>query len=128
MKTQMFSKVLQLHAIKWGPLSLFGTSGIPCLEKTAMSFGIVDLAEVDVTVSTSGKQLYLSMTTVRYSPQGSGLGKSIVSSFHGMFGSIVILRGSSRSALLVIAAWYGKQLSTLSLTIFYSKKPNFLSD
>ena len=93
-----------------------------------MSFGIVDLAEVDVTVSTSGKQLYLSMTTVRYSPQGSGLGKSIVSSFHGMFGSIVILRGSSRSALLVIAAWYGKQLSTLSLTIFYSKKPNFLSD
>ena len=115
----MFSKVLQLHAIKRGPLSLFRTSGIPCLEKIAMSLEIVDLAEVDVTISTSGKQLYLSMTTVRYSPQGSGLGKSIVSSFHGMFGNSVILRGSNRSALLIVAAWYGKQLSTFfTLAIF----------
>ena len=115
----MFSKVLQLHAIKRGPLSLFRTSGIPCLEKIAMSLEIVDLAEVDVTISTSGKQLYLSMTSVRYSPQGSGLGKSIVSSFHGMFGNSVILRGSNRSALLIVAAWYGKQLSTFfTLAIF----------
>ena len=80
----MFSKVLELHAIKGGGglLSLFKTSGIPFLAKIATSFGMVDLAEVDVTISTSGKRLYSSMTTMRYSAEGSGLRKSIASSFH----------------------------------------------
>ena len=78
---------------------------------------MVDLTEVDVTISTSGKRLYSSMTTMRYSAEGSGLRKSITNSFHEAFGSGVILRGSSRSALLAVAAWHGKQRSTFSLTI-----------
>ena len=33
---------------------------------------MVDLAGVDVTISTSGKRLYSSMTTMRYSAEGGG--------------------------------------------------------
>ena len=78
----MFSKVFELHAIKGGPLSLFKTSGIPCIAKIVSSFGMVDLVEVDVTISTSGKRLYSSMTTMGYSSERSGPRKSIASSFH----------------------------------------------
>ena len=50
-------------------------------------------------------------------------------SFHEAFGSGVILRGSSRFALLVVAAWHGKQLSTFSLTILSTPgNQTFFSD
>ena len=65
---------------------------------------MMDLAEVDVTISTSGKRLYSSMTTMRYFPGGRGPRKSIASSFHWTFASGVFLSGSSCSALFVVAA------------------------
>ena len=82
-----------------------------------------------MTISTSGKRLYSFIMTMRYSPEGSGSRKSIASSFHEAFGSGVILRGSSRFALLVVAAWHGKQLSTFSLTILSTPgNQTFFSD
>lgn len=77
---------------------------------------MVDPAEVDATISASGIRLYSVVATVRYSPERSGLTKSSASSFHGVLGSVVVFRGLSRSALPLVAAWHGKQLSTSSLT------------
>ena len=51
---------------KGGPLSDLILAGIPCLANIASSFGIVALAEVVVTSSTSGYREYVSMTTKRY--------------------------------------------------------------
>ena len=77
----------------------------------------MDPADEDATISTSWKQLYSSMMTMSYSLEWSVPTKSIASFFHGAFGSVVIFRGSSRSALPVVAAWHGNQLSTSSWTI-----------
>ena len=116
-KPRCSAKFLNSQSLKRGPLSLFKTSGIPYIAKIALSFGMVDLAEVDMTISTSGNRLYSSRTTTRSSPEGSGPRKSIPSSFHRVLGGVVIFRGSSRSALPVVAVWHGKQLSTFSLTM-----------
>ena len=59
-----------------GPLSVFSSLGIPCLANIAFSLGMTDLADVDFTISTSGKQLYLSMCSSRkypYPPHGRSL-------------------------------------------------------
>ncbi|CAB4001077.1 Hypothetical predicted protein [Paramuricea clavata] len=61
---------LNSRLVNGGPLSLFKTSGIPCLEKIASNFGITALADVEVKISTSGKRLYSSITTMIYSPEG----------------------------------------------------------
>ena len=106
--------------------SLLGALGVTW-DITKLTYFSAHSAIVTLCIlSNSGKQkqLYLSMTTVRYSPQGSGLGKSIVSSFHGMFGSSVILRGSNRSAFLIVAAWYGKQLSPFFTLAIFSTAGN----
>ena len=49
-----------------GPLSDLTSSGIPCLANIASSLGMVALAEVFVTCSTSGYREYVSITTKRY--------------------------------------------------------------
>ncbi len=81
-----------------GPLSLIRISGIPCRANIPSNFGIVDLADVDVTISTSGYLLYASMTTSKYSPVGNGPKKSMFTVCHGAGGNFVIFNGSGRAA------------------------------
>ena len=82
-------------------------SGIPCLANIPSSFGMVDLADVEVTISTSGNRLYASMTTSKYSPVGKGPKKSMLTVCHGAGGNFVIFNGSGRAAGPV--AWQAKQ-------------------
>ena len=79
-----------------GPLSLMRISGIPCLTNIPSSFGMVDLAEVDVRMSTSGNLLYASMS--KYSPVGKGPKKSTLTVCHVAGGNFVICNSSRRAA------------------------------
>ena len=55
--------------VKGSPLSLRTTCSIPCVEKILSNFGIMALADVDRTKSTSGNREYASMTTNKYTHQ-----------------------------------------------------------
>ena len=55
-----------------GPLSHINLTGIPCVPKIRSSFGMMLPAAVDLTILTSGKRLYVSMTDSKYSPDGTG--------------------------------------------------------
>ena len=50
---------------KGGPLSLLINRGRPCVAKMHSNFGMLTVADVEFTVSTSGKRLYASITTSR---------------------------------------------------------------
>ena len=56
-------KCLTSSLVNGGPLSLRTTLGIPCVENIRPNFGIMALAEVEWTISTSGKREYASMAT-----------------------------------------------------------------
>lgn len=111
-KPRCSAKFLHSPSLKRGPFPLFKTSGILCLSKIASSFGMVDLSEVVWQFQLLGN----GCIRLRYSSEGSRR-KSIASSFHRALGGVAIFRGLTRSALPVVAAWHGKQLSTFSLTM-----------
>ena len=77
-----------------GPLSHINLTGIPCVPKIRSSFGMMLPAAVDLTISTSGNRLYVSMTDSKYSPEGTGPKKSALTVCHGAGGKSVDCIGS----------------------------------
>ena len=76
-------------------MSVFSSSGIPCLANMASSLGMTDLAD----------DLYFWEAAVFWkSPEGNGPRKSIASILNGPLGSGVICRGSIRDDLLGVTA------------------------
>ena len=61
-----------------GPLSHVNLTETPCAPKIPWSFGMILPAAVDLTISTSGNRLYVSMTDSKYSPESTGPKKSIL--------------------------------------------------
>ena len=60
--------------------------GNPCVEKIRSSRGMVELAEVLLTISTSGNRVRPSITTRSSSPLENGERKSMYTVSQGFFG------------------------------------------
>ena len=91
-KPRYDQKFLNSCPLNGCPLSVLISCGIPWRANIASSFGITVLLLVEWTISTYGKRLKSSMTTISDSPVGNGPMKSTDSSCHGASG-----RGDTRS-------------------------------
>ena len=90
--------------------------GIPCEANILLSLQTTVLVLVDDITSTSGYREYLSTTTSKYLPFGSGPLKSRCIFSHGKLGIAVILRGSGGASLPV--ATHGIQFLMKSVITF----------
>ena len=76
--------------LKGDPLSLLTFTGIPKAEKILSNLGIADFMEVDLIISISANLEYSSITTKKYSPEGTGPLKSTATCSYGPEGNSVI--------------------------------------
>ena len=71
-----------------GQLSDIILCGSPCSENIFSSAEIVQLADVDNTISTTGQREYWSIVTNKYFEFGSGPRKSMFIVYHGCGGRV----------------------------------------
>ena len=76
---------------------------------------MMQLADVERTITTSGNREYAPMTTIKYSPEGKGPQKSMWTVCQGSGGKGVIWRGSGW--LLGPLAWHAMQFLIILWTV-----------
>ena len=115
-----------------GPLSVFRTQGTLCREKIISSFGMTVLALVELIISTSRNRLNLSMTTSNSSPDKNGPTNSATTSFHGVSGSLDMIRGSGLVKVpimfLICISEMTSYLQSVAILVLHLVVPNLCTN